>query len=540
MKNLIKTGFAALVVTAINACCLQEAPDPPTGGGAITITAQTVQEQAVTNAPGTKTTLEEIVDGGETRWETHWIANTDKIGIFSPQAKATSEGTPAANPAKNLAFTAQASAKNSNFTGTIFWGSAEDHHFYAYYPRNTDFSGERTVVPVSLPWAQTQSAAGNSDHIGALDFMVATPATIAYQGAVNLSFNHVFTIIEFQVVGSGELTQISLTGAYPLACTGTIDLTQDPDINFYNITTSGTTKNVTVTLSTPVRLDPTVPVSVYMMVLPGIQDINMKIAVTTDGVWKEMEKNTPAVLHGFTRAISEPGFARGKKYVVSLDTSGPGWGSEFTDSRDANTYSYRLIGTQVWMTENLAYLPSVQASDLGSDSSPRYYVYNYERDNIIDAKITDEYIFYGVLYNWPAAMGGSTTSSANPSGVQGACPSGWHLPSDAEWTTLTTYLGGESVAGGKMKETGNIGAETGLWNGSNFGATNVSGFSGRPGGFRSYDVGFAEIGNYGYWWSSTAETDSAAWRRYLSYLYRDVDRYYTANRIGLSVRCIRD
>ncbi len=293
-------------------------------------------------------------------------------------------------------------------------------------------------------------------------------------------------------------------------------------------------------MNTPVALDPTEPVSVYMMVLPGIQDTIMNIAITKDGIWKEMEKETPAVLHGFTRAISEPGFARGKKYVVSLDTEDEGWGNEFTDSRDTNTYSYRLIGTQVWMTENLAYLPSVHAPDLGSDSSPRYYVYNYERDNIINAKITDEYILYGVLYNWPAAMGGSTSSSANPSGVQGACPSGWHLPSDAEWTTLTTYLGGESVAGGKMKETGNIGAETGLWNGSNFGATNVSGFSGRPGGFRSYDVGFAEIGNYGYWWSSTAETDSAAWRRYLSYLYRDVDRYYTANRIGLSVRCIRD
>jgi len=404
MRNLIKTLFAVLLVTAINACCLQEAPDAPTGGGAITITAQTVQEQGVTNAPGTKTTLEEIVDGGETRWETHWIANTDKIGIFSPQAKATSDGTPEANPAKNLAFTAQASAKNSNFTGTIFWGSAEDHHFYAYYPRNTDFSGERTVVPVSLPWAQTQSAAGNSDHIGALDFMVATPATIAYQGAVNLSFNHVFTMIEFQVVGSGSLTQVSLSGAYPLACEGTVDLTQEPDINFYNITTTGTTKNVTVTLNTPVALDPTEPVIVYMMVLPGIQDTIMNIAITTDGIWKEMEKETPAVLHGFTRAISEPGFARGKKYVVSLDTSGPGWGSEFTDSRYANTYSYRLIGTQVWMTENLAYLPRVDPSDLGSDLSPRYYVYNYNHENITTAKTYNEYIFYGVLYNWPAAM----------------------------------------------------------------------------------------------------------------------------------------
>ena len=541
MRNLIKTLFAVLLVTAINACCLQEAPDPPTGGGAITITAQTVQEQAVTNAPGTKTTLEEVVDGGETRWETHWIANTDKIGIFSPQAKATSDGTPEANPAKNLAFTAQASAKNSNFTGTIFWGSAEDHHFYAYYPRNTDFSGERTVVPVSLPWAQTQSAAGNSDHIGALDFMVATPDTIAYQGAVNLSFNHVFSMIEFQVVGSGSLTQVSLSGAYPLACEGTVDVTQEPDINFYNITTTGTTKNVTVTLNTPVALDPTEPVSVYMMVLPGIQDTIMNIAITTDGIWKEMEKETPAVLHGFTRAISEPGFARGKKYVVSLDTSGDGWGSEFTDSRDENTYSYRLIGTQVWMTENLAYLPSVQASDLGSDLAPKYYVYSYERDNIIDAKITDEYIFYGVLYNWPAAMGGSTSSSANPSGVQGACPSGWHLPSDAEWTTLTTYLGGESVAGGKMKETGNIGAETGLWNGSNFGATNVSGFSGRPGGFRLYSGGFAEIGNYGYWWSSTEGSSSTnACRRYLCYTNGGVNRQIAANRQGFSVRCVRD
>ena len=539
MRNLIKTLFAVLLVTAINACCLQEAPDPPTGGGAITITAQTVQEQAVTNAPGTKTTLEEVVDGGETRWETHWIANTDKIGIFSPQAKATSDGTPEANPAKNLAFTAQASAKNSNFTGTIFWGSAEDHHFYAYYPRNTDFSGERTVVPVSLPWAQSQSAAGNSDHIGALDFMVATPATIAYQGAVNLSFNHVFTIIEFQVVGSGELTQISLTGAYPLACTGTIDLTQDPDINFYNITTSGTTKNVTVTLSTPVALDPTVPVSVYMMVLPGIQDINMKIAVTTDGVWKEMEKNTPAVLHGFTRAISEPGFARGKKYVVSLDTSGPGWGSEFTDSRDANTYSYRLIGTQVWMTENLAYLPTVVGPDLGSELAPRYYVYSYEKDNVTTAKTYNEYIFYGVLYNWPAAMGGSTSSSANPSGVQGACPDGWHLPSDAEWTTLTDYLGGTSVAGGKMKATGTLDATTGLWEDPNTGATNTSGFTALPGGYRTSIGTFYGIGSTGHWWSST-ERDTDAWYRSMAYNYSDVGRGGTGKGYGFSVRCVRD
>jgi len=243
MKDLIKILSAVLLVTAINACTLQEVPDPTNGGGAITITAQTVQEQDVTNTPGTKTTLSGV--------ETHWVAGTDQIAIFSPEAKATSDGTPAANPAKNLAFTAQTSAKNSGFTGTMYWGSEGDHHFYAYYPRNSEFTGERTAVAVSLPWEQTQSAAGNTAHIGALDFMVATPLTVTPRGAVNFTFNHVFAMIEFQIKGSGSLTQVSLSGTYPLACEGTIDLTQDPDPNFYNITTSGTTKNVTVTLSTP-------------------------------------------------------------------------------------------------------------------------------------------------------------------------------------------------------------------------------------------------------------------------------------------------
>lgn len=286
-------------------------------------------------------------------------------------------------------------------------------------------------------------------------------------------------------------------------------------------------------------LGPTVPVSVYMMVLPGIQETIMRISLTTEGIWKEMDKETPDVLDGFTRGLVEPGFARGKKYVVSLDTEDEGWGNEFTDSRDENIYSYRLIGTQVWMTENLAYLPSVHASDLGSDFSPRYYVYNYERDNIIDAKITDEYIFYGVLYNWPAAMAASTSSSANPSGVQGICPDGWHLLSDAEWTTLTDYLGGTSVAGGKMKATGTLDATTGLWEDPNTGATNTSGFTALPGGYRTSIGTFYGIGSTGHWWSST-ERDTDAWYGSMAYNYSDVGRGGTGKGYGFSVRCVRD
>ena len=556
MKNLIKTLSAVLLVTAINACTLQEAPDSTTQG-AITITAQTVQEQGATNIPGTKTTIVPVTTEDVLVFETHWEAGEDAIGIFSPQAKATSDGTPEANPAKNLAFTAQNSAKSSAFAGTMFWGTG-NHDFYAYYPRNSGFSGERTAVPVSLPWAQTQSAAGNTAHIGALDFMVATPLTVTPTGEVNFTFNHVFSMIEFQIVGSGTLTQVSLSGAYPLACEGTIDLTQDPDINFYNITTSGTTNNVTVTLDTPVVLDPAEPVSVYMMVLPGIQDTIMRISVTTEGIWKEMEKRTLGVLHGFTRGLIEPGFARGNKYVVSLNTADDVWENEFTDSRDANDYSYRLIGTQVWMTENLAYLPSVNNLATGSEDThyetvPFYYVYGYDGTDVDedgdvdveDAKATSNYATYGVLYNWNAALT--------------ACPTGWHLPSDAEWKQLEMYLGmSEAEAnatecrgymGGKLKEEG-----TEHWNSPNSSATNESGFTGLPGGLRDcmvtyhdgYYVGenvsFASMNNYGLWWTSTQYDENNAWQRDLGYYDSGVRRYgeNSSKFSGLSVRCVRD
>jgi uncharacterized protein (TIGR02145 family) len=517
MRNLIKTLSVVLIITAINACTLQEAPDPPTGGGAITITAQTVQEQDVTNVPGTKTTL-----SGDEGLETHWVAGADKIGIFSPQAKATQEGTPAANPAKNLAFTAQTSAKSSNFTGTMFWGADGNHDFYAYYPRNPEFTGERTVVPVSLASAQSQSEGGNSAHIGALDFMVATPLTVASGGAVSLTFNHVFVMIEFQITGSdsGSLSAVRLSGDdsdNPLACAGTIDLTQSAPApgSPYSITTTSTSKYVTVTLGTAAPLSSETATSVYMMILPGAQSENLQIALKIDDTWKEKSKTQPA-----------GGFVRGKKYVVTLNTADAGWNAAIQDTRDSQIYQYKTIGTQFWMTENLAYLPSVVgpgtgSEDAGNETEPFYYVYDYDGTNITAAKSTANYTIYGVLYNWTAALS--------------ACPPGWHLPSDAEWTTLITYLGGESVAGGKMKEAGES-----HWTSPNTGATNESGFTALPGGYRHPDGTFYTIGFYGYWWSSTQDRDDSAWSRYLSYNASDV--YWTdADKVhGFSVRCLRD
>ncbi|HPJ55657.1 MAG TPA: FISUMP domain-containing protein [Bacteroidales bacterium] len=499
---------AVLLVTAINACTLQEVPDPTNGGGTITITAQTVQKQDVTNVPGTKTTL----SGVETHWKgvDDYDGNADKIGIFSPEAKATSDGTPEANPAKNLAFTAQTSAKSSSFTGTMFWGDNVSHNFYAYYPRNSGFAGERTDVPISLPSAQIQSAAGNTAHIGALDFMVATPDTVQYGEAVNFTFNHVFVMIEFQIKGSGNLTQVSLNGADPLACEGTIDLTQTPEAGAYTVTTSSISKYVTVTLGSAASLNSTTAISVYMMVLPGSQNENLQIGVKIDGNWKEMSKTQPS-----------GGFVRGKKYVVALNTEGAGWDATYKDNRDDKTYPYVTIGTQVWMTENLAYLPSVVGPDTGSETEPYYYVYDYEGTSVNDAKATPHYFTYGVLYNWTAALT--------------ACPDGWHLPSDAEWTTLTTYLGGLSVAGGKMKEAG-----FSHWTSPNTGATNESGFTALPGGSRDCGGVFSGIRSYGHWWSSTQYGTDSAWPRCLLFGGSDVFRDEDSKDYGFSVRCLRD
>jgi len=515
MRNLIKTLTAVLLITAINACTLQEDPDPTTGGGSITITAQTIQEQDVTNVPGTKTTL-----SGEGGLETHWVAGTDKIGIFSPQARTTDGGS---DPIKNAEFTAQASAKSSSFNGTMFWGDNVSHNFYAYYPRNSGYTGEQTVVPISLASAQTQSAAGNSDHIGALDYMVATPLTVARGGAVSLTFNHVFSMIEFRIKGSGTLSQISLSGADPLACAGTIDLTQTPGTYAYTVTASSTAKYVTVTLGSAASLNSGTAISVYMMILPGVQSDNLQIAVKIDGNWKEMSKAQPA-----------GGFVRGKKYVVEMNTGGIS-ANVLADLRDDKTYSYKTIGTQVWMTENLAYLPSVVGPGTGSASTAYYYVYSYDGTDVATAKATANYTTYGVLYNWTAAMNGVASSDSNPSGVQGACPEGWHLPSDAEWTTLSDYLGGISYAGGKLKEAG-----TAHWTGPNTGATNESGFTALPGGYHRNDGIFYFIGSNGYWWSSTDHNTSSAWYRNLCNSYSDVFRYTSTKDIGFSVRCVRD
>ena len=207
----------------------------------------------------------------------------------------------------------------------------------------------------------------------------------------------------------------------------------------------------------------------------------------------------------------------------------------FTDTRDNNEYRWVNIGNQVWMAENLKYLPEVTGSGTGSITTPSYYVHGYNGTVVADAKATSNYSTYGVLYNWPAAMDGSSSSTTNPSGVQGVCPTGWHLPSSSEFTELTDYLGGTLTAGGSLKET-----STTHWTSPNNGATDDVNFTALPGGYRVNTGSFGHLGTYGHWWTTSVYDATLAWSFYL--YYNEISVYNNASykEMGFSVRCVKD
>jgi uncharacterized protein (TIGR02145 family) len=137
------------------------------------------------------------------------------------------------------------------------------------------------------------------------------------------------------------------------------------------------------------------------------------------------------------------------------------------------------------------------------------------------------------LYNWYAVDNNEATKVAS-NGGKNVCPASWHVATDPDWTTLTTDLGGESVAGSKLKETG-----TTHWLSPNTDATNETGFTALPGGWRYYDGSFKWVGTYGYWWSSTDET-TYAWARFMDYSRALVLTGGSDKRNGQFVRCVMD
>jgi uncharacterized protein (TIGR02145 family) len=191
---------------------------------------------------------------------------------------------------------------------------------------------------------------------------------------------------------------------------------------------------------------------------------------------------------------------------------------------DGNEYNIVTIGTQEWMVQNLKTTKYrngdqiINITDNSEWSSITTGAYcNYE-NNANNTNI------YGRLYNWNAV-----NDSRN------IAPLGWHVATDADWETLIEFLGGENIAGGKLKEAG-----TTHWGSPNTGATNESGFTALPGGERWTDGSFDDLGNFGYWWTATSNDITKA---YFYYPDDDIPNIYrkTGDKIsGLSVRCIKD
>jgi uncharacterized protein (TIGR02145 family) len=170
------------------------------------------------------------------------------------------------------------------------------------------------------------------------------------------------------------------------------------------------------------------------------------------------------------------------------------------DPRDNQVYKTIKIGEQVWMAENLNYAAE--------------YSWCYDKDTSNCSK-------YGRLYNFEMA--------------QDACPTGWHLPSDLEWTALTDFLGGEDVAGLKMK--GVEGDATTIPTNSKM---NSSGFSGLAGGNRNSKNLFSLMGKYGCWWSSTEYNKTNGWARYLTYATGQFYSHFDGKNCGFSIRCLKN
>ncbi len=221
---------------------------------------------------------------------------------------------------------------------------------------------------------------------------------------------------------------------------------------------------------------------------------------------------------------------------TSINIAGP----SVTDI-DGNTYQSVTNCGQTWTKSNLnvskysdgTLIPQVQDPIQWSTLTTGAWCY-YENN-------TSNGTVYGKLYNWYAVAGiYDAASAANPALRKKLAPNGWHIPTDPEWTQLTDCLGGQSVAGGKMKSTGTIQAGTGLWESPNTAATNESGFTGLPAGSRNDDGTFVTIGFGGYWWSSSEANTPSAWYRYISFSDVFASSNHVNKNYGFSVRCVRD
>jgi uncharacterized protein (TIGR02145 family) len=252
---------------------------------------------------------------------------------------------------------------------------------------------------------------------------------------------------------------------------------------------------------------------------------------TGTGAFSSTLSTLPSTLY-YVRAYATNavGTAYGNEVSFTTSAAAPSFscGTSTVSDVDNNTYNTVQIGTQCWTQSNLKVSKYRNGDNIPTGlnnnawqnvTSGAYSIYN--NDPVNDG-------LYGKFYNYYAVTD-----------IRGLCPTGWHVPSDGEWTILENHLGGSSVAGGALKSTATQ-PTPGGWNSPNTGATNTSGLTALPGGFRDNIGNFYSVAYLGCWWSSSVSSGSFAWLRYLTNDVSFILRNYNYPTTGFSVRCLKD
>ena len=381
--------------------------------------------------------------------------------------------------------------------GYSYWSSTEDDDGFAW-------SQIFKMVPFATDYGLSEDNNGEQ-YSGHKDDWRHVRAIRSFQYRINGTLSSTVTgssLTSVGTLGAGAVPYSLLTGTAPTfnqnttgnAATATLAITATTATTAATATTAG---NITATTNTT---------------LTSLSSL-ATVGTITSGVWS-----------GTAVAV-----AKGGTGLTAVGTNG-----QVLTSTNAGTLTWKttavflptvVIGTQQWMKENLDVMTYRNGDVIPQVTDPTAWVETYYNETGAWCWYNNDPLngaIYGKLYNWYAV-----------NDPRGLAPQGWHIPTDAEWTTLGTLLGGDAVAGGKMKTTG-----TTRWAGSTS-ATNESGFSALPGGSRYLSV-FHQVGSVGYWWSATEVSSFDAWFRGLSYWDGSLYRGSPNKKDGFSVRCLRD
>ena len=452
--------------------------------------------------------------GGPDNFTVTWNA-TDKLAVF--------DGTEE-NYYCGFSLFDGANTKSATFFGTIRNWESGSKTFYAAYPFNfANIGPSPRAEPAEVPQIQTQDFSSGTSmyaHLGLFDYMAATPVTVEKVGEIqpdiNFSFQHIMAILDIEIANNTgkavTITQIKIKRVGPdFTLLANLDLFVVPwTAGFYTKVSMIDMVGLLITNSTQTNVGGVFTGSMIMApadLTSGNTDFEV---YASDGSIYSVKKTSGINIVG------------GKRYKVQLSLEYP---VVFVDSRDGILYTTVKIGNQIWLAENMKYLPVVDnTTSAGQDN--KYYVYNYDGTSVATAKANSNYATYGTLYNYWSAIS--------------ACPSGWHLPSDAEWKMLEVNLEMNQSEADQTgwRYSGEVGNKIKSTNGWVGGAgNNSSGFNAIPGGYRA-DNGFYGSGTFGRFWTSTKNVgENPIYRGLISNdaaVFRGDYFSYT----GFSVRCI--